>query len=255
MEQSPLDDVYRLALTTLRNVNGQWRAPDEQTLTGNGMRAVYELPRNTDLQLAMQSYHQQLQLAGATPLFACSGHRCGSSSSWANEYFSDRRLYGLDQFQRFASYQIKGEQGDTVVVLYAVTRGNQRSYLLFDQFNAVNRVNQTPSIDTLKTLLDEGQRFELPILLSEGQWRVQEDYLALVQRLLKTEPTTKLALVVTDYRNTGLDNNLANSKAIGIALAQQIEAQSKAGRIRVEGIGSLAPIRRQQIDVWLLSYR
>ncbi len=104
IDQQSLPANYRLALDTLRNINGQWRSTQEQALTGKRTREVFEFARGADLVDSAGHYQLQLQQLGAAPLFACVAHKCGSSASWANEFFADRRLYGLDQYQRYSAY-------------------------------------------------------------------------------------------------------------------------------------------------------
>ena len=254
LDSQELPSHYRLALDTLRNVNGRWQPAREQALTGAGTRTIFEFPRGANLAEISGYYQRQLQLLGAAPLFVCVDHRCGSSASWANEFFSERRLYGLDQYQRYAAYKLAGVAGDTIVVLYAVTRGNQRSFLLVDLYQSDKALQETLSIDSLRTLLNEGQKVEVPLERTGQQWQVQASFAELMTRLLKIEPTAKLALVVSDHRSNRLQQNLDSSREIGQQIAEQL-AGANADRLRVEGIGNLNPQHSDDVAVWFFRYQ
>lgn len=253
LDSKTIEGGYNLALGPMRNINSQWQPETEQLLEGSGTRDIYELPRNRSIKEALASYQQQLQLAGAAPLFICSGHNCGSSASWANQHFNDRRLYGLDQFQHLIAYRLKENGAEHVIVVYVVTRGNQRSYLLVDNFISLQDVARLPNVDTLRTLLEDDQRLLVPLQFTSGKWALNDEYAALLNRLLKLDPTLKLVLVVSDHRAQSLDKNIEQSKIIGGELQKSLSASS-GDRVRVEGVGNLVPKRDSEVMVWLFKY-
>ena len=77
-----------------------------------------------------------MQADGGYPLFWCERRDCGESSLWANEIFRNARLYGSDEDQAFILLRRSGDDHDTLIALYAITRGNKRAFLHVEQFEA-----------------------------------------------------------------------------------------------------------------------
>lgn len=255
LEQSEIDGSYALALGALRNVNGRWRPDSQMRVEGLGTRFIYELAREVALRDVLEHHQQQMQVLGGQPLFVCFAHKCGSSASWANEHFSQRQLYGLDQYQRYAAYQLPGAEKDIIVVLYMVTRGNKRSYLLVDYIELDQAIKSTPTVDTVKALLEEGQHIPVPLVQVESQWQLETEFAQLISRLLKLDPTLKLAMAVSDHRSKSFDRNLFQSQALGETLISQLDISERMQeRVRVQGIGSTVPKRNIEITVWLFEY-
>ncbi len=255
LETLTSEEDYTLALGPMKNVNGRWQPDSELLVSGNWRRQLFELPKNRPLKDVLTKYLQQLRALGASPLFVCSGHNCGSSGSWANLHFNERRLYGLDQYQHYLAYQINEGDQSQIVVVYMATRGNQRSYLLIDQIHAEQAINHKVSSQTVSTLLEDGQRIPLPIEFVGRQWQLDTDLLALIARVMKLSPTMKLVVVASDQRNKSLDTNLENSEAIAQAAVDQLIANKvDADRLRAEGIGNLAATDDQAVRVWVFQY-
>ena len=61
-------------------------------------------------------------------LFKCKGRSCGSSSQWASRIFERRLLYGRDDTQRYAVYQIS-DSTDLWLIVYSSARSNNRQYV------------------------------------------------------------------------------------------------------------------------------
>lgn len=256
LTSSQLQGRYTVALAPLRNVNGQWRSDQQLQVESTGIREVLELPRNISIKEVLENYQQQLQLLGAKPLFVCSAHKCGSSASWANEFFSERRLYGLDQHQRYAVYQISGEESDRLIVLYMVTRGNQRSYLLVDQLQVEQKIDREPSVETMKALLQQGQHLQIPLDVTNERIEFTAPYGALIASLLKLDPSLRMVLAVSDHRSQSFDLNLKRSEEAGQGLVASLNQPPDASeRLSVKGIGSIAPKRGDDIIVWLFEYQ
>ncbi|WP_317929341.1 DUF4892 domain-containing protein [Halioxenophilus sp. WMMB6] len=255
-DTSDLSGDYSLALGPMKNINGNWQPETERLLEVVGQRTLYELPRNRNLQETLAYFQQELHASGAVPLFFCSGHNCGSSASWANEHFHERRVYGLDQYQHYLVYQVKASNRSQLVILYLVTRGNQRSYLLMDVVQTEQSVEQVPTRQTLVNLFDNNQSFVLPLQQQGQAWLLPDEYVQLLVLLTKYSPTTKLAMVAADYRSKQLDDNLAGSKMVAEGVVEQLLAAGvDSGRLRAEGIGNLAPRRGGEVSIWVMQYR
>ncbi|GAB2196169.1 hypothetical protein MAH4_05270 [Sessilibacter sp. MAH4] len=252
------DGDYSVPLGPMRNINGNWQPESERLVQGVMSRSLLELPRNHSLTEVMQQYFSQLQRQDATPLYVCQGHTCGSSASWANEFFNDRRLYGLDQYQELLVFQQLDSEGATLATVYGVTRGNQRSYVLVDvvsvDFNSA--INQEPDAKTVEVIL-KGQRYlSLPVQLQGGKWQMSDALTASITQTLKTSPSLKLALVVVDHRDEKLATNLAKSSDIAEQIKTQIISQQiDTARIEVHGLGSLVPAGESTVSAWLIGTR
>ncbi len=258
VDESNNNGDYVVALGPMRNINSRWRAENEQLIQGEVSRIVYELPRTHDLSEVMQSYYAQLQRFDATPLFICQGHTCGSSASWANEHFEERRLYGLDQFQDLAVFQVIQEQEVTLATIYGVTRGNQRSYLLIDlvKIDSSRVIDQTPTVKTVESIIKGKRYLPLPINLVEGEFILTEGFGAVLGQFLKSSPSTNIALVVSDHRNDRLSQNIDNSTGIAESLYQQLQSAGiAANRIEVHGVGNLIPGKKNAVAAWVMSVR
>lgn len=258
IDQSNNEGDYIVALGPMRNINSRWRAEDERLVQGNVDRFVYELPRAHDLSEIMQTYYSQLQRFEATPLFVCQGHNCGSSASWANEHFSERRLYGLDQFQDLAVFQVIQEQEVTLVTIYGVTRGNQRSYLLVDlvKIDSSNVIDQIPTVKTVESILKGRRYLPLPLNTADGKYVLTDGYGTVIAQFLKSSPSTNIALVVSDHREKRLDKNIASSVEVAEALEVQLqEAGIADNRIEIHGLGNLLPGKENAVAAWVMSVR
>lgn len=122
-------DDYTLALGTYRKIQGLWRV-EQLRLSGHLQRRTYRLPSNHSAREGFEFFAEQLQQYPAQALFVCHSRDCGESNAWANNHFNILQLYGLDQYQHYAAYQVElpGTQG-VYVTIYAVLRGNKRVYV------------------------------------------------------------------------------------------------------------------------------
>ncbi len=135
--ESPAQDKDRIyPLGALRKISGQLRMEGRIESRGQLSSTTWELPRELDAQSAFTAAREALQASGGYPLFWCQARDCGENSLWANEIFRNASLSGSDEDQFFILLRRSGADHDTLVALYAITRGNRRAYLHVEQLEA-----------------------------------------------------------------------------------------------------------------------
>lgn len=135
------EDQYVLALGVYKKVGGRWQADKSQQLSGLLERTTLELPTDHSAEKGFGFYKDQLSKYKPREIFYCQARDCGTSNSWANNHFKILQLYGLDRYQFYGAYEITNADVKPVyVVLYAVTRGNKRTYVQLDILH-LNKVN------------------------------------------------------------------------------------------------------------------
>ncbi len=110
---------------------------------------------------------------GAHLLYWCEGRDCGSSSLWANTVFGQSRLYGPDDDQAYALLRLGEPRTESLVALYAITRGNRRGYLHAESFDADAPLGERlPTAATLLRQLRDSGELELPPQIGDpgGHW-------------------------------------------------------------------------------------
>lgn len=136
-DQQPARTQERVyPLGPLRKISGQLRMDGKVESRGEVTSTTWLLPPERGAAEAFTAAREALQADGGYPLFWCEKRDCGESSLWANEIFANARLYGSDEDQAFILLRRSGDDPDTLVALYAITRGNKRAYLHVEQFHA-----------------------------------------------------------------------------------------------------------------------
>lgn len=125
---------HRVMLSPIREAGNEIRAEQSVQLAVEGTGYLYLLDPGASREKARRWYLEQLQSSGASILFHCEGRRCGRSNVWANQVFDQSTLYGRDADQDYLVAGFDDENGRRwLVVLYTITRGNQREYLWLEQ--------------------------------------------------------------------------------------------------------------------------
>lgn len=246
------DGQYLLGLGPMRNVNGDWQPEHTARIEGRWGRTVFELPRDRSSKLGYQHYADQLMHAQAKVLFACSGHTCGSSASWASDHFEARELYGLDQTQKYGVFQWV-EQGQVrITAIYAVTRGNNRNYLLVDNLVTENPVTQQPNLETIRELLEQNRPVFLTVT-QENDWRIDDATIDVLAQLLLAAPRLALTVVVAETRQSSLVDNAQYSELAAQAVVSAlIDRGAEANRVGAVGVGSYLPVKGDPLSVWII---
>ncbi len=156
---------YLLALGSYKKVDGNWMVDRSQRLSGTLERITFELPADHNAEEGFSFYKEQLDKYNLRELFHCKARDCGTSNSWANNHFKIIQLYGLDQYQFYAAYEItNANEKPFYVVLYAVMRGNKRAYVQLEilHVDKVDDIGVASSPETLLKLLTLNGYFVFP---------------------------------------------------------------------------------------------
>jgi len=145
---------------TLRRVSNQVRYEAQIRVEGRLQTRTLQLPGGQqDLADSVIHARETLHQAGAELLYWCEGRECGSSALWANSVFGQAQLYGPDDQQSYLLYR----QANRLIALYAITRGNRRSYLHLEQMDASAPLGELlPAAATLLRQLREQGELSLP---------------------------------------------------------------------------------------------
>ncbi len=98
------------------------RVPGLLRVDGLLESVTYRIPDGVAVADVVAHYAEQL---GSDVLFRCQGRGCGRSNDWANQVFNQAILYGPDTNQVYVAREWQGR----LVALYAIERGNQRTYV------------------------------------------------------------------------------------------------------------------------------
>lgn len=241
------EEEYRLALSSLKKVNNQWRISREQKLRGLVERKTVEFSNNTAFGEAKSELQQSLaEVSGATVAFTCEGLDCGSSSGWANHVFGVKTLYGLDLYQYYTVLHIPRADETLHGVYYLVQRGSGRVYLQQDLI----RTQEAAASTTLVTEAALQQR-----LTVSGYWtiagadealqKMNNAEVMLLSDLMRQNRRWKIAVVGHNYQSVPLPEQIKRSRTHAEVIEKQLlDAGISADRLSSHGVGSLAPAGR-----------
>lgn len=254
---------YLLALGSYKKVDSNWIVDRSQRLSGVLERVTLELPADHNAENGFNFYKEQLEKYNLRELFHCKARDCGTSNSWANNHFKIIQLYGLDQYQHYAAYEItSANENPFYVVLYAVVRGNKRAYVQMEilQVDKVDDIGVASSPETLLKLFNLNGYFVLPDFalqnnvaqLNAGDAankielaRVKSAHVQALANLLNLQPALRIALVGHDYSSISLEQQQLASKKYAEQIKAALVAQgADPKRIQTFGVGSLAPAGR-----------
>lgn len=248
----PVSD-YVLALSSYKKVAGDWLLDRSQRLKGQLDRYTLELPENHTAQNGFDFYLDQLRSQNSRELFYCKARDCGTSNSWANNHFKVLQLYGLDQYQQYAAFEVIPTSDKPVyVVLYVVQRGNRRVYLQVETLavDSVVDLGVASSPESIISAMETDGYYVFPDLIARDPQgntsiNIKPAHIQALQDVLNHKPTWVLALVGHDYAAA----SLKQQQVLSLKYAQQIktalmEKGIEAKRLNVYGLGSLAPAGR-----------
>ena len=93
------------------------------------LQATYRLPEGTRLEDAVAHYAEAVEALGLPVAFTCRGRDCGRSTVWANDVFGVKELVAPDP----AQFYLAASDGQTLLAIYVVQRGNRRVYAHVDR--------------------------------------------------------------------------------------------------------------------------
>ncbi|GGD08872.1 DUF4892 domain-containing protein [Halopseudomonas salina] len=191
---------HAVVIGLVRKVNNRLRAEREVRATGELIRVTFEIPRIHSRAEGFEHVRDQLLARPHSMLFYCEGRECGASSLWANEVLDNSRLYGPEENQAYLSVRLE-EDPQRLVSVYAITRGNQRSYVHVDQFTPEEPIVEPlyPTPSTLLKLLHANGRLALPglelgLVTEKPRAEDPEVWINLVNRMLRSDTRVRVAI-------------------------------------------------------------
>lgn len=135
-ERPIVSPSHRVLLSAVREVNNEIRSASMVRLAVQGVGQRLQISPDSGRDEARDYYLQELAARNAVTLFDCTGRDCGRSNVWANQIFNEATLYGRDADQDYLAAAYRDAEGAIQVVLvYTVTRGNQREYAWIEQLS------------------------------------------------------------------------------------------------------------------------
>ena len=134
---------YALATGPMKKVEGVIAPEKAESLKGRLTRITYRVPDTHTPENIVAYYLKNLKAINAQILFQCSSRQCGSSNQWANNYFKEAELYGIDRTQ----FYLSATTGNMVVALYTVKRGNRRVYIHLDLITPLEQTEASLAAD------------------------------------------------------------------------------------------------------------
>ncbi|PAV24631.1 uncharacterized protein DUF4892 [Tamilnaduibacter salinus] len=134
-EQSLDEQSHLIMLSPLREIGGEIRSEKMARVPVEGYAHLYQIREEATLSAARKHYRQVLADRDARELFSCEGRGCGRSNVWANDVFSQSKLYGRDENQHYEVHAWRDEADKlNMAAIYTVTRGNLRDFLWLEHF-------------------------------------------------------------------------------------------------------------------------
>ena len=230
---------YQLPLSQITRIQGILRTQNELRLSGDLIRRTWQLsPGNTPDQ-GFEHVRDQLLRQQANILFECSSRQCGASNLWANQVFGYANLLGVDSTQ----FYLAAELATGHMAVYAVRRGNGRSYLHIDYIHVAPSVVEQESEQMIESdqVSWQQQLQDLGYTDLPGWSAAEPNTLQQLLGLLDDDLDLKLRIVVHQRVNTG-DTGLTESNAEAQRLESELlQSGVMPDRVSVFAIGSLAP--------------
>lgn len=192
--RAPVEQERTYPLGAIRKISGQLRYDNSVLARGPLQAVTYELPVGHTSDAAFTAAREALQARHAELLFWCQARDCGESSLWANQVFGNARLYGADDRQAYLLLRLAEPEQDTLVALYAITRGNRRAYLHVEQLAAQAPLGDLlPTPATLLRQLKGSGSLELARLKGEPQ----DSWVSVLARGLNLDSSLRVTVAGT----------------------------------------------------------
>ncbi len=135
-ERTIVSPSHRILLSAVREVNNEIRSASLVRLAVRGAGQRLQISPDSGRDEARDYYLKELAARNAVILFECTGRDCGRSNVWANQIFNEATLYGRDADQDYVAAAYRDvDDAIHVVLVYTVTRGNQREYVWTEQLS------------------------------------------------------------------------------------------------------------------------
>ncbi|MDP2507033.1 MULTISPECIES: DUF4892 domain-containing protein [unclassified Oceanobacter] len=137
-------DHFRLVLSAQKRTVTKTVADRELRVSGSLRRMAWESSEKRDLDELLQPLRNELARGmSARVLYQCQDLDCGSSHFWANEIFSNGRLVGRDNQQRYMAVYLPPASADapsTLLLVYATQRGPRQTVVGLDVIETTDEV-------------------------------------------------------------------------------------------------------------------
>ena len=188
-QQAGVERLY--PQSSISRISGRLRYERAVTAQGDLTRVTYLLPTEGASKDAFTEARLALMEQGAHLLYWCEARDCGSSSLWANTIFGNATLYGPDGQQAYALLRLAEPKADSLLALYAITRGNRRAYLHAERFDSQGELGVLlPTPATLQLQLREVGELNLGLLEGEPN----QTWVEVLVRMLNLDTTTRVRL-------------------------------------------------------------
>jgi hypothetical protein len=130
---------HRVLFSPVREISNEIRSESMARLAVDGVGQLMQVNVDSSRTDAREYYLSELKARDADILYRCEGRGCGRSNVWANQIFQQATLYGRDTNQDYlvAAYRGANDRPNLVLV-YTVTRGNNREYVWVEQLNVAD---------------------------------------------------------------------------------------------------------------------
>ncbi len=211
---------HLVMLSPVREVRGEIRSESMARLAVEGEGRLLQLDEDASRERARQWYREQLERSGAQVLFECDSRACGRSNVWAHQIFHQAKLYGQDADQDYLAAGLMDEQGNRwLVLLYTVTRGNQRHYLWLEEL----RLLEGAGVPVFAMAED---RVQGPIVVPwSGRVTIRFDWDSVVRGNLQTMAEVPGSrLVIAGFSELGEDETLEDALTMAEEAATRMSA-------------------------------
>ena len=216
---------YPIAMGEMKKSRGLWAPENERRLAGVLQRLTVQIPEGHSPQEAFSFYFQKFIDLNARVLFHCEQRSCGASNAWANELFHIKLLYGLDQQQSYAAFELIDDLGKLhFVSIYTVIRGNKRVYAHTEWLATElggDSITPPSAEEISKALQTQGVYFIDGVSIVDGKLRFDPSRLQTIVEVILSSRRTQLKIVGRELSTSNSEGGSAGSVETMTNHAQQ----------------------------------
>lgn len=223
---------YRLVISTLKRQYGQTFGEKEQRIQGKLWRRQWLGKKGYSLDEIQRFFLEQLKAEDI--LYQCQNRDCGSSQLWANTVFEQPALLGRDNHQRYFVVLKKGNPNQ-YYIFYAAKRHTGQIRFQLDILKSTETSNpQAIGTQSIMSELAKGSGWLTGFYTTAHGGLDLEKSQTLIDALNRLPDNLKqrLYLVVHDYQNPHMQDNIRSSQALALQLKQKT-------KLEVRGLGAL----------------
>ena len=210
LQQDNLEKIYPKG--SVRRISGKTRYSSEVLVRGSVDILTVQLAPTHEVLDAFKGTRELLQIHQAEMLYWCVARECGPSNLWANHVFNNSRLYGPDDQQAYALFRLAEGEQESLMAVYAITRGNGRGFLHAEYFQAEQLPSDLrPTPTTLERQLSTDNRLSLSRLDGEPD----PVWVKLLVRALNQNSTMRISMAgehAQAWRDAMVDQGLRKTR-------------------------------------------